>query len=72
MLNAFWDALEFELPDTGERMDDGWHRLIDTSLKSPDDIRDWASAPVIAGSTYLVQARSAVTLFTRVPNGSPG
>lgn len=71
MLNAFWDALEFELPDTGGRMDDGWHRLIDTSLKSPDDIRDWTSAPVIAGSTYLVQARSAVTLFTRVPNGSP-
>ena len=34
--NAFWEALDFELPNEPDR--EPWRRWIDTSLDSPDDI----------------------------------
>jgi isoamylase len=63
LINAYWDALEFELPSTfnGARMP--WRRWIDTFLASPEDIVDWERAPVVAGRTYRAEPRSVVVLF---------
>jgi pullulanase/glycogen debranching enzyme len=61
MINAYWEALAFELPPTAEGA--GWRRWIDTSLASPHDICEAAEAPPIADPTYLVQPRSTACLF---------
>jgi glycogen operon protein len=68
MLNAYWEALEFELPRAGESASSGWHRWIDTSLDSPDDICDEERAPAVTGTNYRVQPRSVVALFSRLLN----
>ena len=44
MINAYWEALAFELPPTEEGA--GWRRWIDTSLASPDDICEKAGSAV--------------------------
>jgi isoamylase len=62
MLNAYWESLEFELPSTGDH--DSWHRWIDTSLDSPDDIVEWRIAPAVIGRVYLAGPRSVVALFS--------
>jgi glycogen operon protein len=62
MLNAFWQPLSFELPEHGEK--EAWYRVIDTSLKAPDDFCDsGASLPLHA--TYVVAARSCVVLVAK-------
>ena len=38
MFNAYWEALDFELPLAPGTALAGWQRWIDTSLKSPEDI----------------------------------
>jgi isoamylase len=61
MLNAYWDALSFELPPSlGQG--DGWRRWVDTFLPSPQDICAWEDAPVVTGPRYTVAPRSAVIL----------
>ncbi|MCI0685032.1 MAG: glycogen debranching protein GlgX [Gemmataceae bacterium] len=62
ILNAYWEALEFELP----RLEDGnrWRRYIDTALDSPDDIVPWEQAPALSSNNYRAGARSAVILVT--------
>lgn len=64
IFNAFWEPLEFELPqrDSGA----GWLRWIDTSLESPDDIVPWQSSIPIDGANYLAQSRSVVVLWRRL------
>ena len=47
-----------------------WRRWIDTSLESPDDIRDWPAAPVFPGRTYRAGPRSVVVLITAADIGS--
>jgi isoamylase len=64
MINAYWEPLEFELPPRRPGQSQGWHRWLDTSLPSPDDIVPWTKATPVSGSTYLVQARSVVGLIT--------
>jgi isoamylase len=62
IINAYWEALEFELPaltDTHQP----WRRCIDTFLASPDDICCLSDAPIVQTSTYPVQPRSLVILF---------
>ena len=45
---------------------EGWHRLLDTSLASPDDICDGLDeASLVPDGTYLVQPRSVVILIAR-------
>ena len=66
IFNPYWEALEFELPPAGESPASGWHRWIDTSLDSPDDICEAESAPAFSGAKYRVQPRSVVVLFTRL------
>jgi isoamylase len=59
ILNAYWEALDFELP----KPEGGtWRRWIDTSLDSPDDIVPWHDAPAIPADAYRAGARSVVLL----------
>lgn len=64
MLNAYWDALEFELPSAPAKP--GWKRVVDTWLAAPEDISHPDSAPAIRGNRYLVQPRSLVVLAARL------
>ncbi|MEN6614957.1 MAG: glycogen debranching protein GlgX [Syntrophorhabdus sp.] len=64
MINAYWEALRFEIPPAGEAFGP-WRRGVDTFLDSPDDIRRWSEAPAVDGSTYLVEPRSVAVLVTR-------
>jgi isoamylase len=64
IFNAYWEALIFELPKL--KRGESWHRLVDTSLPSPEDICDRDSAVRIKTnvSTYKADARSAVVLMS--------
>ncbi len=59
IFNAYWEALDFELPPTGKG---GWCRWIDTARPSPEDIVPWDKAPPVSGTTYRTEARSVVVL----------
>jgi glycogen operon protein len=63
VLNAFWEPQEFDLPPLEQEHGCVWHRWIDTSLDSPNDIVEWQTAPAVPGSTYPAGARSVVMLF---------
>lgn len=65
MFNAYWEALDFELPLAPAAAVAGWQRWIDTSLESPEDITDAAAAPPVPGMQYRVAPRSVVALFVR-------
>jgi glycogen operon protein len=61
-LNAYWEPLRFELPPFPKDGLGPWRRWLDTFLESPDDICPISNAPLVAGSTYLVNPRSVVAL----------
>jgi isoamylase len=63
IVNAYWEPLAFELLPPPRGSTDGWRRVIDTYLESPVDFCPWDEAPVIEGSSYLVQPRSVVLLL---------
>jgi glycogen operon protein len=65
MFNAYWEALDFDLPPAPAATIGGWRRWIDTSLESPDDIVEAAVAPPLPGTQYRVAPRSVVALFSR-------
>jgi isoamylase len=65
MFNAYWEALDFELPPAPAAAAAGWQRWIDTSLESPEDIMDASAAPPVPGTQYRVAPRSVVALFLR-------
>ena len=65
MFNAFWQPLAFQLPGSG------WRVWLDTSAASPEDARDWDSAPSVQGSHYQVDSRSIVVL-QRLPDSARG
>jgi isoamylase len=65
MFNAFWEALDFELPSAPAVAIAGWQRWIDTSLESPEDIMDASAAPPVPSTRYCVSPRSMVALFLR-------
>ena len=71
ILNAYWEPLEFELPPLADASHDRWHRWIDTSLDSPQDIVEWQTAPPVPGRIYRAGPRSVVLLFARHENASP-
>ncbi|MCA0457845.1 MAG: glycogen debranching protein GlgX [Chloroflexi bacterium] len=66
ILNAYWEALRFELPPLPAGM--GWWRILDTALAAPDDFCDPAAAPRVKGSSYQVEARSSVLLLAQSDN----
>lgn len=63
MLNAFWQPLVFELPALPHH--ERWHRIVDTSLPTPDDFVALPDAPIQNGDVYSVQARSVVVLMMK-------
>jgi glycogen operon protein len=63
ILNAFWEAMEFELPPLpGGKC---WGRAVDTALPSPDDYCEPGSEPAVAINKYVAQPRSSVILIAR-------
>jgi glycogen operon protein len=66
ILNAYWQALDFELPRLDSARENPWRRWIDTALDSPNDIMDWKTAESVASYTYRAEPRSVVMLFTEV------
>jgi glycogen operon protein len=63
ILNAYWEPLEFELPQATAGGGPPWRRWIDTFLDSPHDIADWDRAPLVSGDRYRAEPRSVVVLF---------
>ena len=63
ILNAYWGALDFELPPlaTGAKQ---WRCWIDTSLDPPNDIREWRTAAPVPNGTYRTTERSVVVLIS--------
>jgi isoamylase len=63
ILNAYWEALEFELPTLagGKR----WHRAVDTALPSTDDYHEPGTELVVDTAKYVAQPRSSVVLIAR-------
>lgn len=61
IVNAYTEALEFELPDAGQGR--VWERWIDTSLESPQDICHRYEGVPIRQPAYLAQSRSVVILI---------
>jgi isoamylase len=70
ILNAFWEPLEFELPQVGGVGADSWLRWIDTTLDSPRDICDWELAEPVSGRMYRAGPRSVAVLFARKKDGA--
>ena len=70
MFNAYWEALDFDLPLAPGAAVAGWQRWIDTSLESPEDIMDAAAAPAVLGMHYRVAPRSVAVLVARTDDRS--
>lgn len=66
--NAYWDALNFELPWLPS--DQRWHRFVDTSLASPEDICELQQSPPIVSPTYTLEGRSSLILVALPVQGS--
>jgi glycogen operon protein len=66
ILNAYWEALDFELPPMNEVGENPWRRWIDTALDSPNDIVEWQASPPIEGSSYRAEPRSVVVLIAGI------
>ena len=66
IFNAYWQALDFELPRLNSAGENSWRRWIDTALDSPHDIVEWETAQSIPGYVYRAESRSVVMLFTEV------
>ncbi len=64
IINAYWEALEFEVPALVEPQE-SWRRCVDTHLDPPDDICGWADAQSVQGPTLRVQPRSVVILLAK-------
>jgi isoamylase len=68
MVNAWWEPLTFELPSP-----ESWHRWIDTSRPSPEDILPLEEAPVLDADRWTVPARSlSVLLADLSPQSTEG
>jgi glycogen operon protein len=67
ILNAYWEALEFELPPLPAGNRNGWRRVIDTALESPEDCCERAR-PIETGATYRAESRSVVMLVAELPH----
>jgi glycogen operon protein len=65
--NAFWEPLDFELPPPPFGVA-GWRRVLDTSLPSPQDFQELATAPLAPGPTYCAQPRSCILLAAEIFN----
>jgi glycogen operon protein len=64
--NAYWEALDFELPPPPFNGLSGWRRVIDTFYESPADFQELATAPLVTGPIYRAQPRSCILLATEI------
>jgi glycogen operon protein len=62
ILNAYCEALDFELP-TVTNGTENWRRWVDTALDPPHDICEWNTATPVLGGTYRAGERSVVVLI---------
>jgi glycogen operon protein len=67
--NAYWEALDFELPPTG-RPGVSWRRWINTGLDAPEDIVPWDAAPPAPSCTARAEPRSVIVFFVEVLSGA--
>ena len=63
ILNAFWQPLIFELPALPDN--ERWHRVVDTSLPSPDDYTPEDETRPHPLFTYIAQPRSSIILIAK-------
>jgi glycogen operon protein len=64
IMNAYWESLDFELPQVHSLRENPWRRWIDTALDSPHDILELERAESVPGYAYRAESRSVVMLFT--------
>jgi isoamylase len=64
MINAHWEDRNFKLQH-GQASD--WHRVVDTSLPTPEDIIEPERQGLLESAGYLVRARSVVVLRRQRP-----
>ncbi len=62
MLNMDWQDLDFDVPPVEGRK---WLNALDSSLPSPEDIREPGQEVEISGNVYHVNSRSVVVLISR-------
>jgi glycogen operon protein len=65
IVNAYWKPLTFRLPSPRKLPGGAWHRWIDTSLASPEDIVPWEVMPAVTSRNYRLSERSIAILVTR-------
>ncbi len=70
-LNAYWEPLEFQLPEIPSWATSGWRRVLDTSLPQPIGITLPTEAPMVTASTYEVGPRSVVVMFATAAKALP-
>jgi glycogen operon protein len=63
--SAYWEPLEFALPEPPGGRETGWRRLIDTALDAPEDIAEDGEPALVREDRYVVQPRSVVLLLAR-------
>jgi isoamylase len=70
IFNAYWEALDFELPraGTGDRL--SWRRWIDSFQEAPEDIVAWQEAPAVSDCTYRAGPRSVIVLWASLGDGA--
>jgi len=62
MFSAYYEPLEFELPQIPSGSTKPWRRWIDTSLESPNDICLMEEAPAVSSAIYKINAHSLAVL----------
>lgn len=62
MINCYWEPLNFTLPFNA----DGWRKIIDTSLTSPDDIADFQNGISMMNNNVEVKSRTVVVLQNKI------
>ena len=64
--NAYWEALDFELPQVGGPSVAPWRRWINTALDPPQDIVHWEAARPAPSFAIRAELRSVIVLFAGV------
>jgi glycogen operon protein len=64
IMNAFWEPLNFELPQMRNNRPIQWRRWIDTFLEPPNDIVPWEESQVVSELSYPAGPRSVVVLMS--------
>ncbi len=62
ILNMYWNALEFEVPEIAGRR---WYVAVDTAAEEPDDIAEAGREEPYTGPPLVAAARSVVVLISR-------